>query len=59
MKAWRDNTVIPQEFEEGDLVLTRTSITESRGKLGPKWEGPFIVKTKTSPNAYRLASPSD
>jgi hypothetical protein len=58
MKAWRYNTVIPKEFEEGDLVLTRTTRTESRGKLKPKWEGPFIVKTKTSPNAYRLASPS-
>jgi hypothetical protein len=32
---------------------------ESRGKLEPKWEGPFIVKTKTSPNAYKLTSPSD
>jgi hypothetical protein len=58
MKAWRDNTVILKELEEGDLVLTRTTRTESRGKLEPKWEGPFIVKTKTSPNAYRLASPS-
>jgi hypothetical protein len=23
------------------------------------WEGPFIVKTKASPIAYRLATPSD
>jgi hypothetical protein len=29
-KAWRDNTVIPKEFEEGDLVLIRTTKTESR-----------------------------
>ena len=58
-KAWRDNTVIPKEFEEEDLVLTRTTRTESRGKLEPKWEGPFIVKTKMSPNAYRLTSPFD
>jgi hypothetical protein len=57
-KAWRDNTIIPKEFEEGHLVLTRTNRTESRGKLKPKWEGPFIIKTKTSPNAYRLTSPS-
>jgi hypothetical protein len=48
-KAWRDNTVIPKEFQEGELVLTRTTRTESWGKLEPKWEGPFIVKTKTSP----------
>jgi hypothetical protein len=50
-------TVIPREFKEGDLVLTRTTRTESRGKLEPKWEGPYIVKIKTSPNAYRLTSP--
>jgi hypothetical protein len=57
-KAWRKNTVTPKEFDEGDLVLIRTSRTESRGKLEPKWEGPFIVKRKTSPNAYRLATQS-
>jgi hypothetical protein len=57
-KAWRDNTVIPREFNEGDLVLTRTTWTESRGKLEPKWDDPFIVKAKTSPSAYRLVTPS-
>ena len=30
-KAWSDNTVIPKEFEEGDLVLIRTARTESQG----------------------------
>jgi hypothetical protein len=58
-KAWRDNTIIPREFKEGDLVLTRTTRIESRRKLEPKWEGPYIVKTKTSPNFYRLTSPFD
>jgi hypothetical protein len=58
-KAWRDHTVVPREFNEGDLVLVRTARTESRGKLEPKWEGPFIVKTKASPSAYRLTTPSD
>jgi hypothetical protein len=58
-KAWRDHSVIPREFSEGDLVLVRTARTESRGKLEPKWEGPFIVKTKASPSAYRLATPND
>jgi hypothetical protein len=57
-KAWRDHAVIPREFSEGDLVLVRTARIESRGKLEPKWEGPFIVKTKASPSAYRLAMPS-
>jgi hypothetical protein len=57
-KAWRDHAVVPREFNEGDLVLIRTTRTESRGKLEPKWEGPFIVKSKASPSAYRLTTPS-
>ena len=57
-KAWRDNNVIPREFNEGDLVLVRTTRTESRGKLEPKWEGPYIVKMKASPSAYRLTTSS-
>jgi hypothetical protein len=57
-KAWHDHAVIPREFSEGDLVLVRTARTESRGKLEPRWEGPFIVKTKASPSAYRLATPN-
>jgi hypothetical protein len=57
-KAWHDNAVVPREFSEGDLVLVRTTRTESRGKLEPKWEGPFIVKTKASPSVYRLSTPS-
>jgi hypothetical protein len=57
-KAWRDNNVVLREFNEGDLVLVRTTRTESRGKLEPKWEGPYIVKTKASPSAYRLTTSS-
>jgi hypothetical protein len=57
-KAWCDNTVVPREFSEGDLVLVRTTRTASRGKLEPKWEGPYIVKTKASPSAYRLVTSS-
>jgi hypothetical protein len=57
-KAWREQAVVPREFNEGDLVLVRTTWTESRGKLEPKCEGPFIVKSKASPSAYRLTTPS-
>jgi hypothetical protein len=56
-KAWCDNAVVPREFNTGDLVLVRTTRTESRGKLEPKWEGPFIVKSKASPSTYRLSTP--
>jgi hypothetical protein len=55
-KSWRDKVVVPKEFHEGDIVLTRTVRTESKDKLEPKWEGPFIVKKMTSPNSYRLTS---
>jgi hypothetical protein len=57
-KAWRDNAVVPREFNTEDLILVRTTRTESRGKLEPKWEGPFIVKSKASPSAYRLSMPT-
>jgi hypothetical protein len=57
-KTWHDHAVIPREFNEGDLVLVRTTRTESRGKLEPKWEGPFIVKTKSSPSTYKLTTQS-
>jgi hypothetical protein len=30
-KAWCDNTVSPEEFDEGDLVLIRTTRIVSRG----------------------------
>jgi hypothetical protein len=48
----------PEGIQRRRLVLVRTARTESRGKLEPKWEGPFIVKTKASPSAYRLTMPS-
>jgi hypothetical protein len=57
-KAWWDNTVNPKESNKGDLVLIITSRIESQGKLKPKWEGPFIIKKKTSPNSYRLTTQS-
>jgi hypothetical protein len=53
-KAWRYKVVTPKECKEGGHVLIRTGRTESRGKLKPKSEGPFIFKKKTAPNAYRL-----
>jgi hypothetical protein len=55
-KTWRDKVVTPKQFEEGDLVPIRIGRTDYQGKLESKWEGPFIVKKKTYPNAYRLAS---
>jgi hypothetical protein len=56
IKTWRDKSVKTKEFDEGDLVLIRTPLTQARGKLKPKWEGPYIVSKKTSVCAYRLTS---
>ena len=56
-KAWRDHTVIPREFSEGDLVLVRTARTvpgQARAKVG----GPFHRQDEGVPSAYRLATPS-
>jgi hypothetical protein len=55
MKAWREKTVIPRKFEEGNLVLVRTEKLKPR-KLERKWKGPYIVIKKTLPNSYMLAS---
>lgn len=55
-KTWRDKAIVPKDFEEGYLVLFRTTRTKGEGKLEPKWEGPFIIKKKTSPNSYKLIS---
>jgi hypothetical protein len=57
-KAWRDNAVVPREFNKGDLVLVRTTRRRLRAFLEPKWEGPFLVKLKASPSAYRLTTSS-
>jgi hypothetical protein len=48
-KAWRDQTVVPREFNEGDLVLVRTTRTESRGKLEPKWNVPSSSRRRRPP----------
>lgn len=54
-KFWRDRVVVPKEIQ-GDLILTRTTWTKSKGKNEPIWEGPFIVKKMTSPDSYGLSS---
>jgi hypothetical protein len=55
-KAWCYNAVVPRDFNKGDLVLVWTTRTESWGKLEPKWEGPFIVKSKASPQRVQASN---
>lgn len=44
--------VILKELEEGDLVLIYTARTETKGKIEPKLEGPYIIIKKTYPNSH-------
>ncbi|XP_075473350.1 uncharacterized protein LOC142504357 [Primulina tabacum] len=45
--------VIQRNFHVGDLVLRKVH-EEQRGKLDPKWEGPFKVIERLSSGAYYL-----
>ncbi|RDY10102.1 Tf2-8, partial [Mucuna pruriens] len=49
-----DRGMIPREFQEGDLVLKKITMTAEKNKLTPKWEGPFRVTEKVGKGAYRL-----
>jgi hypothetical protein len=47
-------------FKQGDLVLRKlegTGNRESRGKLAPKWDGPFRVTRVVKANTYHLQDP--
>ena len=50
-------------FQKGDLVLSvrRPMIMthKTNGKFQPKWEGPFVVESVYSNDAYRLKTPDD
>ncbi|RDY09020.1 Retrovirus-related Pol polyprotein, partial [Mucuna pruriens] len=48
--------VIPREFKTGDLVLKKITMTASRNKLTPLWEGPFRVIDEVGRGAYKLES---
>ncbi|RDY08051.1 hypothetical protein CR513_07765, partial [Mucuna pruriens] len=49
-----DRRVVYKDFQEGDLVLRKTTLGVEKNKLTPKWEGPFRIAEKTSRGAYQL-----
>ncbi|RDX98498.1 Tf2-6, partial [Mucuna pruriens] len=49
-----DRRTIHRDFQEGDLVLRKVTMTAEKNKLTPKWEGPFRVAEKVGRGAYRL-----
>ena len=52
-----DQRVKPRSYKPGDLVLKKLLPIRkdpSQGKLGPNWEGPYIVSRVIRPGNYEL-----
>ena len=52
-----DQKVKPMSYKPGDLVLKKTLPARkdpTHGKLGPNWEGPYIVSRVVGPGNYEL-----
>ena len=46
--------VVPQKFQEQDLVLRKAQLIQMDSKLAPKWTGPYRVKQVLREGAYKL-----
>ena len=49
--------VKPRNYRPGDLVLKKLLLARknpTHGKLGPSWEGPYIVTRVVRPGNYEL-----
>ncbi|GJY82773.1 hypothetical protein Tco_0496149 [Tanacetum coccineum] len=64
-KSYADNRRKPLEFEVGDRVLLKVSPWKrvirfgKRGKLAPRYVGPFEILERIGPVAYRLRLPEE
>ena len=62
-KSWADTNRRPLEYRTGDHVFLRISPTKgvirfgTRGKLSPRYIGPFEILDRVGDVAYRLALP--
>ena len=62
-KSYADVRRRDLEFGEGDEVLLRVSPTKgvvrfgTKGKLSPRFIGPFVIKERVGKLAYRLELP--
>nr|GFA46789.1 putative reverse transcriptase domain, ribonuclease H-like domain, aspartic peptidase domain protein [Tanacetum cinerariifolium] len=64
-KCYADRRRKPLEFQVGDRVLLRVSSWKGvvrfgkRGKLAPRFVGPFVILERIGPVAYRLRLPQE
>ena len=64
-KSYADNRIRPLEFEVGDRVFLKVSPLRGvmqfgkKGKLSPRYIGPFEITQRVGKLAYRIALPPD
>ena len=57
MARYYDQKVKPRSYKHGDLVIKKllpARKNPTHGKLGPNWEGPYIVSWVVRPGNYEL-----
>ncbi|XP_022032914.1 uncharacterized protein LOC110934027 [Helianthus annuus] len=57
LEKYYNKRVAKQNFKAGDYVMrdNEASRVEPSGKLGPNWEGPYVVQEDLGKGAYRLS----
>jgi hypothetical protein len=56
MEGYYNKRVRKVSFKPGDLVLRKNEASnqEAKGKMGPKWEGPYRIKEAHKGGSYKL-----